>query len=667
MKNKELINLEDRNMNKKFGYNKPVGAINLAFILLISGLLVISTILPAISTAVDADMNDLFPLTSYSIYGSATWNGGSKADNASVEVVSYFGVISTIVGPTGGWGSGVWQVDCGSPGPGWPDGTDFTVFINGTGNHTGWLGSATGTVIFSEYYVNMGNIVVYPGNYPPIAVNDTDDTLEDTAVIIDVLDNDYDNDGTINHTTVSIINDVAHGDTSINPVTGNVTYMPDGNYNGFDSFTYSVDDNEGATSNSATVNLIVTPVNDPPVLDPIGSQSVTEGTILTFTATATDIDLPAQLLTYSLESGVPSGAEITSDSIFTWTPTDIQSPGIYTFDVVVKDEDLAEDRETIEITVNEANIPPVLDLIGPQSADELTLISFTANATDADNPAQIMTFNLDGSVPSGAEITSDGVFTWIPSEIQGPDVYSFDVVVNDTFDEDRETIEVTVGEVNVAPVLDSVGPQAILEESLLTFTATASDVDVPVQTLTFSLVDGVSGSVPSGASITSGGLFTWMPNITQSPDVYIFDVVVTDGIDEDRETITVTVDEVNISPIFSSELPIDGDYGVSIDMSQLSIFIEDPEGDLLDWSIQTSPDIGNSSGSGNFNNTQICNVVGLEYSTDYEWFVNATDGNDWTRVVYSFSTESAPVNNLIVFSNINPVDGAVIYQGIPPL
>ena len=61
-----------------------------------------------------------------------------------------------------------------------------------------------------------------------------------------------------------------------------------------------------------------------------------EGTLLTFTATATDADLPAQTLAFSLV-GAPAGASITSGGVFTWTPTEAQGGSDYTFTVQVCD------------------------------------------------------------------------------------------------------------------------------------------------------------------------------------------------------------------------------------------------------------------------------------------------------------------------------------------
>jgi hypothetical protein len=146
---------------------------------------------------------------------------------------------------------------------------------------------------------------------------------------------------------------------------------------------------------------------------------------LTFTATATDEDIPT--LTYSLADGisgsVPPGASINATSgLFSWTPTEAQGPGDYTFDVVVTDNEPTPltDFETITVTVNEVNVAPVLDAIGAQSVAQEVELAFTITANDADLPANTLTFSLDAGAPTGASITPGGDFTWTPTTTQGP-------------------------------------------------------------------------------------------------------------------------------------------------------------------------------------------------------------------------------------------------------
>ena len=73
------------------------------------------------------------------------------------------------------------------------------------------------------------------------------------------MDNDSDSDGILNEGSVTIDMNPANGTiTNINPVTGAITYEHDGSATNSDSFTYTVEDNEGAVSNAATVDVTVT-------------------------------------------------------------------------------------------------------------------------------------------------------------------------------------------------------------------------------------------------------------------------------------------------------------------------------------------------------------------------------------------------------------------------
>jgi len=104
------------------------------------------------------------PVTSnlpHPIWGYAKYSGGSWAVGASVSVKSSSGTLTTTVGSDGSW-----QVDCGDPGPNWPDGTSFTVTITQNTGETyqGWHGSASGKVNGSQN--NMGTITLNPPSPP---------------------------------------------------------------------------------------------------------------------------------------------------------------------------------------------------------------------------------------------------------------------------------------------------------------------------------------------------------------------------------------------------------------------------------------------------------------------------------------------------------------------
>jgi hypothetical protein len=215
-------------------------------------------------------------------------------------------------------------------------------------------------------------------------------------------------------------------------------------------------------SDAETITLTVLEVNRAPELAPIGNKVVNEGTIVTFNASATDPDVPAQTLTFSLDAGAPSGASIhPATGAFTWSTDETNGPGVYTVTVRVRDSGSPnlEDSETLTITVGEVNQPPVLNPIGPRTVSVGQLLSFTATATDADRPLQNLIFTLDPGAPSGAMITAAGLFSWTPGTGQGSVTNQITIRVTDDGIpswSDAETFNVVVLE---GPRMLSVAPQ----------------------------------------------------------------------------------------------------------------------------------------------------------------------------------------------------------------
>ena len=115
------------------------------------------------------------------------------------------------------------------------------------------------------------NITVTPPPVlPPAAVDDTAVTAADTAVVINIVANDTATaPGTIDPASAAIVAFPANGTVLLNPLTGQVTYVPAPGYSGADSFTYTVHDSVGLISNVATVNITVTPL---PALPPAAAD-----------------------------------------------------------------------------------------------------------------------------------------------------------------------------------------------------------------------------------------------------------------------------------------------------------------------------------------------------------------------------------------------------------
>jgi hypothetical protein len=312
---------------------------------------------------------------------------------------------------------------------------------------------------------------------------------------------------------------------------------------------------DGIVTVSQTVHITVREVNVAPTLTSPGDQSLDELTSVSFTLNATDADLLAGLpnsLSYSIASGTQPGMTLNAvTGAFSWTPTESQDgPYSVTFRVTDDGNPGLDDTKTVTITVREVNTAPVLAPIGDQVVGEGSTLTFTATALDADRPANALAFSLVGASSGAAIHPVTGVFTWTPTEVQGPGTFTFTVRVTDNgtpalFDE--KTITVTVNEVNTPPVLDPIPDQTFDEETVLAFTVTVHDSDLPANTLILSAV-----GLPSGATFDPGtGKFSWTPTEAQD-GTYSFDLRVNDGTVMVSQTVHLTVREVNRPPIISN-------------------------------------------------------------------------------------------------------------------
>ncbi|WP_445979191.1 tandem-95 repeat protein [Vibrio parahaemolyticus] len=390
----------------------------------------------------------------------------------------------------------------------------------------------------------------------PVAdiVADKATVVEDTPTIIKVLGNDtFEGDDQV--VSLDTNNGPANGTVSVNP-DGSVTYTPNDNYHGTDSFTYIV--TSGGVSESTTVSVDVTPVNDAPVAkDDIATTQ--EDTAVTIDVLPNDSDVDGDKL--SIESAsVPKeqGTVEVVNGKLVFTPAE-NFNGDAEITYTVTDGELTDEAK-VTVTVNPVNDAPTIKVDAVESITEDAVSTDTVVATltvrDTDTPEDQLTVSLENN--------SNGYFVLVGNEVKLTQA-GVDAVNNDELNLKDLTIS--------ASVSDGVNPTANDSDSLIVnrvndapvakddIATTQEDTAVTIDVLpNDSDVDGdklslQSASVPEAqgkVEIVDGKLvFTPAENFHGDAEITY---TLTDGALTDQATVNVTVNAVNDTPVVESNL-----------------------------------------------------------------------------------------------------------------
>lgn len=257
----------------------------------------------------------------------------------------------------------------------------------------------------------------------------------------------------------------------------------------------------GSVTSDFAVLLVETPgAGSAPVLDPLTNVVSDADSLVAFTARAADADI-GQSVFYALGAGAPLGATMhPSSGVFNWTPSN-SDEGEHLFSVIAYDNGVPSksDAEVISITVNKINHAPVIT-VSNQVVNEESLLQFTVGAIDIDLPAQNLTYILESGVPTGATINAtNGVFSWTPTEAQGPGTFDVNVRVTDDgnpLQSSSNVFQVSVQEVNRSPVISPIGsvgenPYGVVHlhpSGMVVMNPVVVDPDLPKENLVFTLL-----------------------------------------------------------------------------------------------------------------------------------------------------------------------------------
>ncbi|MBM3881392.1 MAG: hypothetical protein FJ387_16980, partial [Verrucomicrobia bacterium] len=204
---------------------------------------------------------------------------------------------------------------------------------------------------------------------------------------------------------------------AIHPLSGEFAWRPT-EEQGPGEYTLTAivtDDGAPALSASQAFRVTVTEVDDPPEFGAVDLQTVEELALFSLALQARDPDTPPRSVRYTIEAG-PSGLAVDAlTGLVTWTPTEDQGPNSY--NVVVRATESGggglSTSFAFSIVVSEKNEPPQLAPIPDVTVGEGAVLTFTSVATDADRPAQQLSFSLEPGAPPGASVDpQSGVFNW---------------------------------------------------------------------------------------------------------------------------------------------------------------------------------------------------------------------------------------------------------------
>jgi len=344
-------------------------------------------------------------------------------------------------------------------------GTTYYIAIK-TSNETGSTSSPLSNVI--------SQTTATTGNFAPVLTSIGDKSLENNEYLTFTVSA---TDADVGDTLTYSATDLPLG-ASFNTTTHIFEWTPTDSQGGTYHVTFQVTD--GSVAVTETIRIVV---NEAPVLAAIGNKSVSEGSTLSFTISATDPDGDA--ITYSA-TDLPTGAAFAGRT-FTWTPSYTQA-GTYNVTFAATDG-IAQDSETITITVNNTNRAPVLDAIGDKYANEDMPLQFDISATEPDGEAVV--YSAAG-LPTGATFVGQ-TFTWTPSAGNVGNNYPVTFTATDGQLSDSETVNITVINDNTAPSVSNLSPAA-------------NSIQAPLNSLIILHVTDAGGGVDAGSvTITLDG------------------------------------------------------------------------------------------------------------------------------------------------------------------
>jgi large repetitive protein len=444
------------------------------------------------------------------------------------------------------------------------DGDALTVTTTTSPSHGNAVVNADGTITYTptanfhgsdtfDYTISDGNggtgiatvtITVVSVNNTPLAANDVATTNEDVPMTITVLSNDTDGDGDV--LSVIGVTPPLNGGAVVN-INGTITYTPNPNFNGTDTFKYTVTDGNGGTS-TANVTIIVNSVNDAPTtVNDIGSTDEDIPVLIAVLSNDTDVDGDALAVTTTT---APSHGTVIvkSDGTIIYTPNP-NFNGIDTFDYSVNDGNGGVSTATVSITVNSVNDAPlaVTDVI---TTDEDTPVIIHALTNDIDvdgDPLSVV--SITNPLHGTAVVNTDGTITYTPeANFNGTDAFEY-TLTDGNGASSIATVNLVVNSLNDNPL--AITDAASVEESnQIVLPVLNNDADPEGDIL---IITKTTKPANGELTVNTNGSVIYVPN-ADFHGIDTFNYTVSDGSGgQSTAVVTINVFKVNKPPVAKND------------------------------------------------------------------------------------------------------------------
>jgi large repetitive protein len=367
-----------------------------------------------------------------------------------------------------------------------------------------------------------------------------------------------------------------HGTANVS-TNGAWTYSPNGDYHGSDSFTFTATDANGV-SNTATMSITVTSVNDAPVCANTSPTAAAEDTPQGGTLVCPDVDTAAGSLTYSKVAGPSHGAlTVNANGSWSYTPADNYF-GSDSFTFKANDSQADSNTATVNLTITSVNDAPVCTPVTTSTAED-TATGGTVSCTDVEGDP--LTYSLSAAAGHGVAAVGPGTaWTYSPAaDYYGSDAFTFRANDGQASSSPAD-VTLTVTPVNDKPVCTGA---ALATDKNAVVKGSVSCTDIDGGPLTLRL-----GTLPLKGAVdpfnTSTGAFTYTPafDVTGSDS---FTVIARDGA-ADSDPATVTIDIANNAPTCTGATP----PAANEDTGQAgTLACADPDSDALTYTVDALP------------------------------------------------------------------------------